>query len=119
MSATAIGIAMIATTAITGCTTTGPKGETLSARQIRSEIIGTEFSYFAGAYSGRLKYKSNGVMNYSAAGRAYGGTWRMDGDQMCTVLGSSFRAGREDCFHWYRTAPGEYRTGFGYKVWKD
>ena len=108
---------IVAAVATSACTTTPPPGQLMTAQQIRAEVVGKQLSYLSGAYGGDLRYLPRGTMRYTAVSRSFGGTWRMQGDQMCTIIGSSLRAGRETCFDWYKTGPGEFRTSLGYKAW--
>ena len=112
-SAAILGTALV----VSACTTNASVEPTMTAAQIRSELIDRDLGY-SGAFSGSIIYNSNGTLNYVANGGSFTGRWRLDGDRMCTVLSSDIRGGRQSCFSWFDAGNGQYRTSLGYTAWR-
>lgn len=92
-------------------------GKAMTRKEIQSEIIAKRLSY-SGAFSGKITYKSNDTIQYTANGKAFGGTWKFKGNKVCTVLNSGIRGARKSCFSFMRTGKNKYRTSLGYAVWR-
>jgi len=72
--------------------------ETLSQKEIESELIGKKLSY-SGAFSGKITYRPGGGFVYSAGnGNKLTGRWHFKGNKLCTKFDNNFRGGRVSCF---------------------
>lgn len=90
--------------------------ETLSQKQIKSELIGKKLSY-SGPFSGKITYRPGGGFVYSAGnGKKLTGRWHFKGNKLCTKFDNNFRGGRVSCFTFEKTGQRTYVTSLGYKV---
>lgn len=91
--------------------------ETLSASQIKQEIIGKRLGY-RGDYSGDIIYRRNGKISYTAAGNKLEGEWKLKGQKICTRFKNNYRGGKWSCFTFTKLSGGKYKTSLGYRVWR-
>jgi hypothetical protein len=74
----------------------------LTGDEIKAKLIGRQFSWRSvdGQFSGIVRYAPNGVVtttgNFSPNLKSDSGTWRLNGNQLCTKF-KKVRQGRETC----------------------
>lgn len=111
--------ALIVATLLTG-TATAQQSNILSGTQVAQQITGQSFRYNGHIngqyYSGSMQFKSNKTLKVATDSQAPdGGTWRIEGNQLCTRL-TELRAGRETCFTLRQFSADQFRTSHGFTL---
>jgi hypothetical protein len=101
-----------------GCTQSDPR--TLSYRELADILPGKSYTYSGTVqghrFSGNLTFNENGNLFIATdAGDPEGGTWRINGNEICTRLAVLY-SGQEQCFGIIATGETSFRTTHGFRA---
>ena len=92
----------------------------LTGAQLKQTVTGGKFEYSGSLrgnpFSGEMEFNENGNLFVNTdSGAPEGGTWRIQGDELCTRL-VALRGGNERCFLVRMTGDNLYKTSHGFEL---
>ena len=112
---TALTLAIAATT-LPGVTPASAK--TLSAAEVRSEMLGKTIKTRRFGLGITMRYAPNGTVSAKSIAGSLDGTWRARGNQICTTFPSGPAKGTQ-CVSFEKLGPGRFRSSAGVRFRVD